>query len=96
MKMVFELLDESTLDLEDLQAERDMQLAAVDAIRRARRFGAMYVIWEEDAVKEIPPDKTAPYEARLLASAASLDRRISEMQITPRDLALNDRSMDKK
>ena len=38
---------------------------AVDAIRRARRFGTYYVISHE---KMIPRIKTAPYEERLLAT----------------------------
>jgi hypothetical protein len=80
MKMEFEVLDDSTMDAEDLQAERDLQLAAVDAIRRARRCGTYYVISEDDQIKEIPGDKTGPYEERLLARAAQLDRRIAELQ----------------
>jgi hypothetical protein len=82
MNSKYELFDESTMDIEDLEVERDMQLAAVDAIRRARRCGTYYVISEDDQVKEIPGDKTGPYEERLLASAAKLDRRIAELQAT--------------
>jgi hypothetical protein len=80
MNRDFELLDESTMDVEDLQAERDLQLAAVDAIRRARRFGTFYVIRENEKIKKIPPDETGPNEERLLASAARLDRRIAELR----------------
>jgi hypothetical protein len=80
MNAKYELFDESTMDIEDLQVERDLQLAAVDAIRRARRCGTYYVISEDDQIKRIPGDKTAPYEERLLASAAQLDRRVVELQ----------------
>jgi hypothetical protein len=96
MKKEFELFDESTMDVEDLQAERDMQLAAVDAIRRARRFGTFYVIREDDKVKKVPPDQTAPYEENLLTSAARLDRRIVELlQSQSSSAILNDRPVDK-
>ena len=84
------------MDVEDLQAERDLNLAAVDAIRRARRFGTFYVIREDEQVKRIPPDKTAPYEERLLANAARLDRRIAELQSQPQNVVLNDSPSEKK
>ena len=80
LKTTFEHLDESTMDLDDLQAERDAQMAAVDAILRARRYGTSYVIKVNNKVKEIPPSKTAPYEARLLASVNRLNRRIAALQ----------------
>jgi hypothetical protein len=96
MNSEFDLLDESTMDLEDLQAERDMQLAAVDAIRRARRFGTFYVIRENNRIKRIPPDQTGPNEERLLAIAARLDRRIAELRSREETTALNDRPSDKK
>ena len=80
MSAKYEMFDESTMDIEDLQAERDMQLAAVEAIRHARRCGTYYVISEDDQVKLIPGDQTGPYEERLLANAARLDRRIAELQ----------------
>jgi hypothetical protein len=80
MKLEIVEIDDSELDIDDLEVERDMQLAAVDAIRRARRCGTYYVISEDDQIKEIPGDKTGPYEERLLASAARLDRRIAELQ----------------
>ncbi len=95
MKLEFIEIDESEMDIEDLEAERDMQLAAVDAIRRARRCGTYYVIPEDDQVKLIPGDKTGPYEERLLANAARLDRRISELQsrqIEESAVILNDKS----
>jgi hypothetical protein len=93
MNTKYELFDESTMDIEDLQAERDLQLAAVDAIRRARRCGTYYVISEDDKIKEIPGDKTGPYEERLLARAARLDRRVAELQLRQAQespLVLND------
>ncbi len=96
MKRKIELLDESTMDLEDLEVERDLHLAAVDAIRRARRFGTFYVIRENDENKKIPPDKTAPYEEKMLAHAKRLDRRIAELQSQGQSLVLNDRPADKK
>ena len=80
MSPKFDPLDESTMDVEDLQVERDMQLAAVDAIRRARRFGTPYVIRENGQIKQIPPDQTGPNEERLLAIAERLNRRIIELQ----------------
>jgi hypothetical protein len=92
-------IDDSQLDIEDLQTERDLQLAAVDAIRRARRCGTYYVIKEDDQIKEIPGDKSGPYEKRLLANAARLDRRISELQsrqIEESAAILNDQPATKK
>jgi hypothetical protein len=94
MKEKFELFDESMMDVEDLQVERDLHLAAVDAIRRARRFGTFYVIREDDQIKKIPPDKTAPYEETILSNAARLDRRIAELQQSQSSAAaLNDRPL---
>ena len=43
MKTIIEDWDESFLDLEDYQAERAMQNATLEAIRRARRCGTSYV-----------------------------------------------------
>jgi hypothetical protein len=96
MKLKYEVIDESGLDIEDLEVERDLQLAAVDAIRRARRFGTFYVIEEDDEIRRIPPDKTGPYEERLLAEAERLNRRIAELQTPAQNVALNDRPTDKK
>jgi hypothetical protein len=94
MKINYELMDDSNLDAEDLEAERDLQLAAVDAIRRARRFGTSWVIREGNVIKDIPPDQTAPYEDRLLASAAVINQRILALKrIAPSDLSLNDKPM---
>lgn len=96
MKLEASLFDESTMDIEDLEVERDCQLAAVDAIRRARRFGTFYVIREDDQIKEIPPDKTGPYEERLLAHADRLNRRIAELRAEEQNLQLNDRPIGQK
>ena len=83
------------MDIEDLEAERALQLAAVDAIRRARRCGTYYVIEEEDEVKLIPGDKTGPYEERLLARAAQLGHRINELR-SQEQLVLNETPPPKK
>ena len=92
MRIKYELLDESSMDLDDLATERDLQLAAVDAIRRARRFGTAYVIWEDERIKQVPPDQTAPYEERLLASAERLNQRILTLrQSAPAEFSLNDK-----
>jgi len=99
MNTRFELFDDSTMDVEDLQVERDLQLAAVDAIRRARQCGTNYVISEDDQIKEISGDKTGPYEQKLLARAADLDRRIAELEARQAEepaAVLNDAPAPKK
>ncbi len=97
MKLEYELIDESQMDVEDLQAERDLNLAAVDAIHRCRRFGTSYVIEVDGKATCIPPDQTAPYEERLLAHAAKLNRRIEELQALEKSTAaLNDRPAAKQ
>jgi hypothetical protein len=95
--MKFEVIeiDESEMEIEDLEAEWALQLAAVDAIRRARRCGTYYVIEEEDEVKLIPGDQTGPYEERLLARAAELGRRITELR-SHEQLVLNETPPPKK
>jgi hypothetical protein len=93
MKLESVLLDESTMDIDDLEVERDLQLAAVDAIRRARRFGTFYVIRHD---KMIPPDQTGPYEERLLATAERLNRRIAELRGPAQNIELNDRPAPQK
>jgi hypothetical protein len=42
--MKFEVIEiaESEMDIEDLEVEKTLQLAAVDAIRLARRCGTFY------------------------------------------------------
>lgn len=89
--MKSEAIDDSDLDIEDLEVLRDLNLAAVSAIRRARRFGTFYVIEVEDETKLIPPDKTAPYEEKLLAKAERLNRRIAELRGPAQNLELNDK-----
>jgi hypothetical protein len=99
MKLDFIEIHDSEMDIEDLEAERDLQLAAVDAIRRARRCGTYYVISEDDEVKLIPGDKTGPYEEKLLAHAARLDQRIAELkssQVQEPASVLNDKPSPKK
>jgi hypothetical protein len=92
MKIQYDLMDESNMDVEDLEAERTLQLAAVDAIRRARRFGTTYVIWEDERVKEVAPGETGPYEERLLASVGRLHQRIEVLKrAASSDLSLNDK-----
>ena len=95
--MKFEVIeiDESEMEIEDLEAEWALQLAAVDAIRRARRCGTYYVIREGDEIKEIPGDKTGPYEARLLARADELGRRVTELR-SQEQLVLNETPPPKK
>ena len=95
--MKFEVIeiDESEMDIEDLEVEKTLQLAAVDAIRRARRCGTYYVIEEEDKVKLIPGDKTGPYETRLLARADELGRRVTELR-SQEQLVLNETPPPKK
>ena len=95
MKMQFEDWDESFLDLEDYQVERALTNAALDAIRRARRFGTKYVIWEDERVKSLGPEETAPHEQRLLENVERLNRKIAELQAQqPNALELNE-SADK-
>jgi hypothetical protein len=88
-------IDESEMDIEDLEVEKTLQLAAVDAIRRARRCGTFYVIRVGDEIKEIPGDKTGPYEERLLARAAQLGQRINELR-SQEQLVLNETPPPKK
>lgn len=80
MKTRIENWDESFLDAEDYQAERALTNAALDAIRRARRFGTEFVVEEDGKPKSLKPEETAPYEKRLLEDLDRLNRRISELQ----------------
>jgi hypothetical protein len=92
MKMQFDDWDESSLDLEDFQVERALNHAALDAIHRARRFGTKYVIWEDERVKSLGPDETAPHEQILLENVERLNRKIAELQAKePNALSLNDK-----
>ena len=96
MKTIIEDWDESFLDLEDYQAERAMQNAALTAIRRARQCGTSYVIWEDDQMKELKPNETEPYEQRGLQNLQRLNRKIAELQkLSPEALALNERPAQK-
>jgi len=91
MKMHFEEWDDSLLDLEDYQVERALTNAALDAIRRARRFGTKYVIWEDEHVKSLGPDETGPHEQRLLENVERINRKIAELQAQqPNALELNE------
>jgi hypothetical protein len=97
LKTKFEPWDESFLDVEDYQVERALNNAAIDAIRRALRFGTKYVIWENDRVKEVSPNETGPYEKTLLENVDRLSRKIAELQaIQPNALALNESAEKKK
>ena len=80
MKTRIESWDESFLDVEDYQVERALTNGALDAIRRARRFGTDFVIEEDGKPKSLRPEETAPYEKRLLEDLDRLNRKISELQ----------------
>jgi hypothetical protein len=96
MKAKYELLDESTMDIEDLESERALQLATVSAIHRARQFGTAFVVCEDGKTRDIPPAQTQPYEDRLLANAERLLQRIQFLkQSVPTDYSLNDRPAQK-
>jgi len=72
--------DESFLDVEDYQVERALTNAALDAMRRARRFGTDFVVEEDGKAKSLRPEDTAPYEKRLLEDLDRLNRKISELE----------------
>ena len=92
MKTRIENWDESFLDAEDYQVERALTNAALDAIRRARRFGTDFVIEEAGRPKSLKPDETAPYEKRLLEDLDRLNRKITELQAqSGQPFSLNDR-----
>jgi hypothetical protein len=80
MKTKIEEWDESILDVEDYQVERALTNAALDAIRRARRFGTDIIIEEGGRTKSLRPEETAPHETRLLEELDRLNRKISELQ----------------
>lgn len=97
MNIKIEDWDESFLDLEDYQAERALQGAALDAIMRARRCGTDYVIWEDGRVKSLKPNETASYEKRALENLDRLNRKIAELlshEAPSAALALNERPDD--
>ena len=92
MRMQFEDWDESILDVEDYKAERALTNAALDAIRRARRFGTKYVIWEDGGVKCLGPEETVPHEKVLQEEVERLNRKIAELQAQQLNaLSLNER-----
>lgn len=96
MKTIIEDWDESFLDLEDYQAERAMQNATLEAIRRARRCGTSYVIFEDNRVKALQPGETEPYEQRGLLNLERINKKIAELQnLSPETLAMNDRPAQK-
>ncbi len=86
---VMESWDESFLDVEDYQAERALQRAALEALQRARRCGTDFVIREGGRVKSVKPNESAPYEKQMLANLDRLNRKIAELQKAP--LSLNDK-----
>jgi|ERR1051325_500154 DNA-directed RNA polymerase specialized sigma24 family protein len=92
MKINVEDWDDSLLDVEDYQAERALTNAALDAIRRARRFGTDFVVEEEGKPRSLKANQTAPYEKRLLEDLDRINRKIAELQQqSPNALALNER-----
>jgi DNA-directed RNA polymerase specialized sigma24 family protein len=92
MKTRIEQWDESFLDIEDYQVERALTNGALDAIRRARRFGTDFVIEEDGQTKSLRPEETAPYEKRLLEDLDRLNRVIAKLQAqSPHPFSLNER-----
>jgi len=91
MKKTPENWNESFLEIEDYQTERALTNGALDAIRRARRFGTDFVVEEDGRVKSLRPEETAPYERRLLEDLDRLNRKIAEIQAQrPNALSLNE------
>jgi len=96
MKTKIEDWDESILDVEDYQVERALTNAALDAIRRARRFGTDFIVEEDGQPKSLKPNETAPYEQRFLEDLERLNRKIAELQVQePNALVLNDKPKEK-
>ena len=96
MKTVIEQLTDDFLDLEDFQAERALQLAALDAMDRAKRCGTGFVVWESDRVRVLKPDETGDYRQRATQNLDRINRKIAELQkLSPETLALNDRPPQK-
>ncbi|HWX20882.1 MAG TPA: hypothetical protein VN578_13365 [Candidatus Binatia bacterium] len=92
MKSGSENWDETFLDVEDYQVERALTNAALDAIRRARRFGTDFVVEEKGNTKSLKPDETGAYEKRFLEDLDCLNRKIAEKQAQdPNALLLNER-----
>jgi hypothetical protein len=96
MKIIIQDLTDDFLDLEDYQAERALQFAALDAMDRAKRCGTGFVVWENDRVRVLKPDETGEYRQRSLANLERLNRKITELQkLSPKTLALNDQPPQK-
>ena len=92
MKTKVEDWDESILAVEDYKVERALTNAALDAIRRARRFGTDFVIEEDARTRSLKPNETGPYEKQLLDDLERLNRKIAELQAqTPNALSLNEK-----
>ncbi len=89
MKTRIETWDESILDLEDFQVERALTIAALDAIRRARKCGTDFVVEEDGKTISLRPEQTGAYEKRFLQDLDRLNRKIAELQNNP--VTLNDR-----
>lgn len=91
MKGKIEDWDESILDIEDYQVERALTNGALDAIRRARRFGTDFVIEENGRAKSLRPEETGPYEKQFLEDLDRINRKIAELQAKqPNALSLNE------
>ena len=90
MNTPIEELTDSFLDLEDFQAERALQRAALDAMDRARRCGTGFVVTEGGRVRSLSPEETEPYRRRGLENLERLNSKIAELE-SPSSLALNDR-----
>lgn len=92
MKTQIEDWDDSFLDADDYRVERALQGAALDALHRARRCGTDFVIWEDDRVKSLKPNETAPHEKLMLENLDRLNRKIAELEgQLPNALSLNER-----
>jgi len=92
VKTKLEEWDESFLEVEDYQVEHTLTNAALDEMRRARRFGTDFVIEEEGRPKSLKPHETAPYENRFLKDLDRLNRKIAELQAQKPDaLSLNEK-----
>ena len=95
MNTLIEELTDSFLDLEDFQAERALQHAALDAMDRARRCGTGFVITDSGGVRSLSPEETEPYRRRGLENLDRINRKIADLE-APAALALNDRKLNSK
>ncbi len=75
--------DEDVLDVEDYQELRAFQNAQLDAIRRARRFGASFVVERDGKLVELSSDQTLELERQGGQRLAELNRKIAELQNRP-------------